>query len=134
MHGPHVSQNHICLKVGESAEIFLGVFPCLFGMIEGVVFNQIELDVNMDGKVFYVGFFNSVDSDELLMDYCAYFKEILDDFMGDPDMEYPLDDDNTMIEFYDYYVDGQVYVAIGAYYSGLGFSSLWLTYSDDSLR
>ena len=103
-------------------------------MIEGVVFNQIELDVNMDGKVFYVGFFNSVDSDELLMDYCAYFKEILDDFMGDPDMEYPLDDDNTMIEFYDYYVDGQVYVAIGAYYSGLGFSSLWLTYSDDSLR
>ncbi|MBO4265868.1 MAG: hypothetical protein J5910_01635 [Lachnospiraceae bacterium] len=103
-------------------------------MIEGVVFNSIELDVNMDGTVFYVGFFNTVASDELLQDYCAYFKEILDDFMGDPDVEYPLDDDNTMIEFYDYYDGDQVYVAVGAYYSGLGFSSLWLTYSDDSLR
>ena len=102
--------------------------------IEGVVFSSIELDVNMDGTVFYVGFFNTVDSDGLLHDYCKYFKEILDDFIGDPDMEYPLDEDNDMIEFYDYKVGDQKYVVIGAYYSGLGVSSLWLTYSDDLLR
>lgn len=103
-------------------------------MIGGVVFNNIELDVNMEGIVYYIDFYNDLDPDDVLMGYCQYFKELLTDHLGEPYFDYPLSDDNSIIEFYDFHMDDDTYVSIGAYYTGIGYSSFWLSYSDNSLR
>lgn len=103
-------------------------------MIGGVVFNNIELDVSMDGIVYYIDFFNDMDPDDVLMGYCQYYKELATDYLGEPYFEFPLEEDNSIIEFYDFHITDDSYVTVGAYYTGFSYSQFWFSYSDNSLR
>ncbi len=96
-------------------------------------FNQIELDVNKDKTVYHIGFINNTDPGDKLHEDCMKIKDITAEHLDDdPTLEFPLDDDNQIIEFYDF-VSGKGYViSAGAYYSDF-YNSFWFTCENSSL-
>lgn len=91
-------------------------------------FNEIELDTGSDNLVYHIGFINNVESGDMLHDYCVSLTEMTSDHLDEsPTLEYPLSDDNSLLEFYDFNLEGGKVISVGAYYSDF-YNSLWFTY------
>ena len=91
-------------------------------------FNDLEFDTKSDNTVYHVGFINNQESGDKLHDYCMELKDMTADYLDDdPTLEYPLNDDNNILEFYDFNVDIFNVISVGAYYSDY-YNSLWFTY------
>lgn len=101
-------------------------------MIEGYYFYKIELDFNED-KIYYIGFTNDTDSSDILKECCSDFRKLMTDKFGVPAMEYPLSEDNDLMEFYDYHAGSMKNASLGSYYSSFT-SSVWFCFTDDHLR
>ena len=98
--------------------------------VDGYSFNEIELDTNKNNVVYHIGLINNKDSGDLLRDYCTELREKTADYLdAEPSFEYPLSEDNDIIEFYDYDFEGGLILTIGAYYTDY-YSSLWITFED----
>ena len=95
--------------------------------IEGYLFNEIDIYTYND-QVFYIGFVNDRDSEDTLHEACVTLKDMAIDYLElDPYMEYPLSDDNTLFEFYDFALGEGHVLDFSAYYTDL-YSSLWFAY------
>lgn len=101
--------------------------------MDGFHFNQIEIDVNSNFAVYHIGFINNVDDPDVLHENCLELRDMASDYLDmDPYLDYPLTDDNELLEFYDFQLgDGHV-LSVGAYYAVV-YNSLWLTYEDSEL-
>lgn len=95
---------------------------------DGYSFDQIELDTKSDNTVYHIGFKNMTASGDKLHDYCVGLTEMTAYHLNvSPSLEYPLTDDNKMLEFYDFDLEDGRTVSIGAYYSDT-FNYFWFNY------
>ena len=99
----------------------------------GVKFNEIEIDTNSWGAVYHVGFINFTDSGETIHENVLKLCDEVNSVYGEPTMDYPLTDENEMIEFYDHDLDPNIVISVGGYYSP-SYNSLWFSYDDYDLE
>ena len=97
-----------------------------------ISFNQIEIYTNSWGAVYHIGFINNKDSGDVVHESVLNLRDEINSILGDPTMDYPLTEDNEMIEFYDHDLDPNIVVSVGGYYSP-GYNSLWFSYDDYDL-
>ena len=99
----------------------------------GINFNEIELGTNSWGAVYRIEFINNKESPNKIHEYVLALTEEVNSIFGEPTMDYPLTDDNTMIEFYDHDLDPNIVVSVGGYYN-TGYNSLWFSLDDYDLE
>lgn len=99
----------------------------------GINFNEVELGTNSWGAVYRIEFINNKDAPNKIHEYVLALTEEVNSIFGEPTMDYPLTDDNTMIEFYDHDLDPNIVVSVGGYYNS-GYNSLWFSLDDYDLE